>query len=343
MTDGPSPTSRPLRRALPWILGGALLLSLGLPSVAALPLVSIAPAVGVAHPLSTSENASINLTDQPSFSPAFLTFPAGTNVSLHLVNVGLYNHTFTLSKTPAGRLPSNSTPSEVYQFFGTNGTLANVSLAPGAQGWANLTFNSSEGFDSFEFASVVPYQFQAGMWGLLNLSSTTPGLELQENTTNSLTFAPNVLSASPTHYPIVVAVLVQNEGDFAHTFTLASQSNVTMSVSNYSQYLTQHPPLVDATVPSTPGGTVWANFTIPAPGVYQYICTVTGHFQNGMYGFFYVGVPVPPPPPVPSTAIIDAWILVGSAILLGIGVAITAAAAFGGRFPRSSAPPGHHP
>jgi uncharacterized cupredoxin-like copper-binding protein len=342
VTDGPSRTSRRRRRALPWFVGGILLLSIGLPTVAAIPLSSLVPEVGYAHPLSTGGNVTVNLTDQPSFTPAFLTFPAGASISVHLVNVGMYNHTFTLSKKPGAKLSPTLTPSGVYDFFNANGTLANVSLAPGAQGWANLTFNSSAGFDSFEFASVVPYQFQAGMWGFLNLSSTTPGLELSENTTNSFAFAPNVLSASPAHYPVVIAVLVSNEGDFAHTFTMGSQSNVTLSVSNYTQYLTQHPPLVNAAVPSSPGGTVWANFTVPAPGVYEYICTVTGHFQNGMFGFLYVGVPVPAPPPVPSTAIVDAWVLAGSAILLGIGIAFTAAAAFAGRFPPRSTPPGHH-
>ena len=342
MTEGRSRLSRPLRRALPWFIGGILLLSVGLPSAAAIPLASLGPRVGYAHALATSENITVNLTDRPSFSPQFLTFPAGTNISVHLVNVGEYNHTFTLSKTPGAKLSPTLTPSGVDAFFKANGTLANVSLGAGGQGWANLTFNSSAGFDSFEFASVVPYQFQAGMWGFLNLSSTTPGLELGENTTNSFAFIPNVLSATPAHFPVVIAVLVSNQGDFAHTFTMAPQANVTLSTSNYTQYLTQHPPLVNAPVPSVPGGTVWANFTIPGPGVYEYICTVTGHFQNGMFGFLYVGVPVPPPPPVPSTAIVDTWVLVGSAILLGIGVAFTAVAAFAGRFPPRSTPPSHH-
>lgn len=343
MTDGPSRAPRFRRRVVPWFVAAGLLVSVGLPSAAAFSLIPSASEVGFAHPLTSGESVTVNLTDRPSFSPQFLTFPAGSSVSLHLVNTGLYEHTFTLAKTPNVRLAPSLTPAGVYAFFAANGTLANVSLAPGAQGWANLTFNVSEGFDSFEFASVVPYQFQSGMWGLLNLSSTAPGLELSENTTDSLSFVPNVLSASPTRYPVVVAVLVRNEGTFGHTFTMAAQSNVSLSPTNFSQYFSTHPPLVNSAVPPLPGGTVWANFTVPGPGVYEYICEISGHFASGMYGFFYVGVPVPAPPPPPSTAIVDSWVLAGSAILLGIGVVVTAAAALAGRFPPRTHPPGHHP
>ena len=342
MTDRATRWPRGLRRALPWFVGGLLLASIGLPSVAALSLVPAAPEVGFAHPLNASENLTVNLTDRPSYSPQFLSVPAGSAVSLHLVNVGQFNHTFTLAKTPGARIPSNATPSEVDAFFATNGVLANVSLSPGTDGWANLTFNLSQGFDSFEFASVVPYQFGAGMWGLLNVTSQAAGLELSENTTDSLSFVPNVLSASPTHYPLVIAVLVTNEGSFGHTFTLAPQSNVTLQATNYSQYFTAHAPLVNQAIPALPGGAAWANFTITGPGIYQYICTVSGHFANGMYGFLYVGVPVPLPPPAPSTAIVEGWVLVGSAVLLGIGVVLTAVAAISGRFPSRPNSPGGH-
>ena len=342
VTDGSSRVPRILRRALPWFVGGLLLASIGVPSVAGLSLLPVAPEVGVAHPLQSAENVTMNLTDRPSFSPQFLTVPAGDSVSLHLVNTGSYAHTFTLTKTSGARLSSTLSPPQVYAFFTANGTLANVSLAAGAEGWANLTFNASEGFDSFEFASVVPYQFQSGMWGFLNISSQVPGLALSENTTDSLSFVPNVLSASPSHFPVVIAVLVRNEGTFGHTFTLAPQSNVSLSPTNFTAYFASHAPLVNSNVPAIPGGTAWANFTVPAPGVYQYICEVAGHFANGMYGFLYVGVPVPTPPPAPSTAIVEGWVLTGSAVLLGIGVVLTASAALFGRFPTRPNSPGGH-
>jgi plastocyanin len=183
------------------------------------------------------------------------------------------------------------------------------------------------------------------MWGLLNLSSTTPGLVLSENTTNTPGFLPDTLSATPGHYPIVIAVLVTNEGTLGHTFTLVPQSNVSLSPtgSNVTDYFAAHAPLVNANIPALTGGSGWANFTISHPGIYEYICEISGHFAAGMFGYLYVGIPVPPPPPAPSTAIVDGWVLAGSGILLGIGVIFVGAAALSGRFPPRKSEPGHHP
>ncbi len=345
MSDTPSARPPPsgFRRALPWLVAGLLLASIGLPSAAALGTVPSAPLIGYAHAVASTENLSINLTDQPSFSPRFSSAPAGTSVAIHLVNLGAYTHTFTLSSQPNVVLPPSWSPAELDAYFQTNGSLANVSLAPGASGWANLTFNASLGLSSFEFVSVVPYQFQAGMFGFLNLTSVGPGLALSENTTDGLLFVPNVLAAAPSHYPATIDVLVTNQGSFGHTFTLAPQSNVTLSPGNFTQYFQQHPPLVSVNVPSGGGSTVWANFTVTGPGVYQYICEIPGHFASGMDGFLYVGASPPPPPAVPSTAIVEGWVLAGSAALVAVGVVIALVASFTGRFPRApSSGGGHH-
>ncbi len=331
---------RPLRRALPFLVAALLVATIGLPSVAALGPIPVAPFVGHARPLAGPVALSVNLTDRPGYSPQFLSLPAGSNVSIHLDNVGNYTHTFTLVSKPDISLSPTLDPAGVYAFFRTNGSLANVSLAPGAEGWANLSFNASLGLSSFEFVSVVPYQFQAGMYGYLNLTSVGPGLLLSDNTTNSLSFVPNVLAAAPTHYPVNVDVLVTNlGGSFPHTFTLAPQTNVSLSPANFTQYFAQHPPLVRASVPIGAGSSVWANFTVAAPGVYEYICEVPGHFASGMFGFLYVGVTPTPPPPPPSTAVVESWVLAGSLGLLGIGVVLAVVASFSGRFPRA---PGSH-
>ena len=321
-------------------MAGLLLTTVGLPFAAALGSFPSAPSVGHARPLVSTLNVTMNLTDRPAFSPASLTAPAGSAVSIHLENVGNFTHTFTLCARADAVLSPSLTPAGVYAFFRTNGTLANVSLAAGTQGWANISFNASvAGPASFEFVSVVPYQFQAGMHGFLNLTSTGPGLELSENTTNAPGFVPDVLSAQPTHYPINLDVLVTNEGSLPHTFTVVPQSNVSLLPTNFTSYFSQHAPLVSANVPAAPGGTIWGNLTIVGPGIYQYICEVPGHFASGMYGYLYVGVAPPAVAAPPSTAIVDAWVLGGSAALLGIGVLLAVVATYTGRFPRR---PGSH-
>jgi len=331
----PSPhrPTRPLRKALPWVLAAVLLAGVGLPAVGgAFGHVPSIPPIGVARP-DASSSQTINMTDQPRYSPAFVSVAAGTSVTFHLVNLGAYPHTFTLLAHPNVVLNTSWTPTQVDQYVQQNGSLANVSVPSGTAANATVAFNSSTGFDSFEFLSVVPYQFQAGMLGFVNITSTAAGLTTSDNTTDSYSFVPDVLEASVTHYPFNLDVLVTNTGNLGHTFTVAAQSNYTLSPANFTQFFQSHPPLVSAVVPGGAGSSVWANFTVPGPGIYQYICEVPGHFASGMTGDLYVGITPPPPPAAPSTAVIQGWILVGSGVLLGIGITLAAVTAYMGRFP----------
>jgi uncharacterized cupredoxin-like copper-binding protein len=336
--------SGPLRRALPWLVAGLLLGTVGLPSAAAVGWLATAPQVGYAHPESGNNTTqTVNMTDAPGYTPSSVDGSAGGTLSVHLVNQGNYSHTFTLSNVPNLVLSPSLTPAQLDSFFAKNGSLANVSVAPGTAAWANVTFNSTLGGDSFEFVSLVPYQFQAGMSGFVNLSASGPGLQLSDNTTDQYQFIPSILSASISHYPQVVDVLVTNQGSLGHTYTVSSLSNYTLSPANFTQTFATNAPLVNAPVGSGAGSTVWANFTIRGPGVYQYICTVPGHFANGMTGFLYVDVPVPATPVAPSTAVVESWVLAGSAVLLGIGVLLAVVASYTGRFPSKAGGHGKHP
>jgi uncharacterized cupredoxin-like copper-binding protein len=332
--------SPPVRRALPWLVAALLVTTIGLPSAAAFGAIPAAPEVGYGHTLSGNASVKVNMTDAPAFSPRALNGSAGATLSIHLFNLGAYNHSFTLSKVPNVVLNPTWSPARLDAFFARNGSLANVSVAPGTNAWANVSFNASVGGDSFEFVSQVPYQFQAGMSGFVNLSASGPGIELMENTTDSPGFIPTVLATLPTHYPLIVDVLVTNLGNDGHTFTVSSLSNYTLLAGNFSQTFAQNAPLVNQAIPGGSGAQAWANFTVRAPGVYQYICTVAGHFAAGMTGLLYVGVPPPPPVQPPSTAIVETWVLIGSTVLLGIGVLVAVVASYTGRFPSRSA--GHH-
>ena len=334
--------SSPLRRALPWLLAALLLATVGLPSAAAIGRLPTLPMVGHAHPESGNSTALVNMTDAPAFAPRSVTATPGATLSVHLVNQGSYNHTFTVSKVPNVVLNSSWSPAELNAFFARNGSLANVSVSPGGSAWANITFNASVGGDSFEFVSVVPYQFQAGMWGFVNLTVTGPGLMLQESTTDSYQFVPAVLNVSVSHFPQVLDVLVTNTGSLSHTFTVSSLSNYTLSPANFTSTFATNAPLVSQPIGSGAGTTAWANFTVRDSGVYQYVCTIPGHFANGMTGFLYVNVPPPAGSAPPSTAIVDSWVLAGSAVLIGVGALVALIASYSGRFPTKPAEPGHH-
>jgi len=327
---------------MPWFLAAILCLSLGLPTAGALAHAPAAPIIGYGHPESGNVTTTVNLTDAPAFTPRSVSANSSATLAVHLVNQGDFNHTFTVSKVPGFVLNTSWSPSALNSFFAKNGSLANVSVAPGQSAWANLSFNASVGGDSFEFVSVVPYQFQAGMWGFINLTVSGPGTMLQENTTDSYAFVPDVLYVAPTHFPAVIDVLVTNTGSLGHTFTVSPLSNYTLSPANFSATFATNAPFVNAPVPSGAGSTVWGNFTVRAAGVYQYICTISGHFANGMTGDLYVGVTPPPPTPAPSTAIVDTWVLIGSGVLLGFGILVAAVASYVGRFPKTPGAPGKH-
>ncbi|MGD0718191.1 MAG: multicopper oxidase domain-containing protein [Thermoplasmata archaeon] len=336
----------PLRRALPWFVAGLLLAGIGVPGTAfAMNGFSGGPRVGEGHPIPLSggtQQVRIVMSDTPAYSPSAITANVSSNLSVDVVNNGSLAHTFTISPVTNFEIPKNWTPAQLDDFYTMEGALANVNVSAGQQVWANFSLNSSVAPGSYEFYSLIPYQFQAGMSGTI-LVQGGPGIALSENTTDGLMFVPNILSVTPTTYPVTVDVLVTNLGNDGHTFTISPLSNVTILPSNFTQFFQQHSPVANSQVPPGAGGTVWANFTIDAPGVYQYICTITGHFANGMTGELYVGVAVPPTPPSPSTAIVQVGILIGGAVLLGIGVAIVVLAAFTGRLPpKPKAPEGSH-
>lgn len=334
----------PLRRALPWFVAGILLAGIGLPGTAfAMSVLPAGPLVGAGHslPAGGTERVRVVMSDAPAYSPASITANVSSNLSVEVVNSGSIAHTFTVSPIANYAIPKNWTPGQLDRFYSIEGALANVNVSAGQEAWANISLNSSILPGAYEIYSLIPYQFQAGMSGTI-LVQGGPGELLSENTTDSLSFVPNVLSVSPSTYPVTLDVLVTNLGNDGHTFTMSPLSNVTLLPSNFTQFFQQHSPLTNSPVPSGAGSTVWANFTVYAPGVYQYICTITGHFANGMTGELYVGVPVPPAPPPPSTAIIQGWILVGVATLLGVGVAIVVIASFTGRVPPRPKPPEEH-
>ena len=320
--------------------GGILLLLLGTALTA-----GGAPPVGSAHPASvgpppggggTIVNLTVNLTDAPAFDPSTLEVPASAGVSLELANHGAFDHSFTLSTVSGHVLSPSLSPQALGAFFAANGSVANVTVAPGATAFVNFSLpTGASAGSSYEFVSVVPFQFQAGMRGFLNVTGAPsgPGLVFEEKATDQFQFLPAALGANPSAFPATIDVQVTNAGSAAHTWTIAAQPNVTLGFGNYSKYFADHPPA--ASVAFTAGGqTEWANFTVLKPGVYEYICTISGHFANGMYGFLYVGVPVPGNVTPPSTEIVQEGVLLGAGSLLGIGGLFALAGSFSGRFPR---------
>ncbi|MCI4368417.1 MAG: hypothetical protein L3K09_02495, partial [Thermoplasmata archaeon] len=288
-------------------------------------------------------NLSMNATDQPAFVPYGLSATAGAQVSLSIDNTGSFAHTFTLARQANFTIPVGWSPSQLTAYFQANGSLVDMALPPGKTTIVNFTVPSDAVGGSFEFVSTVAYQFQAGMHGQFNVTSTAggPTTELMVNATNGLLFDPGALSVAG---PGPVAILVTNLGSIPHTFTVAPQSNVTITPGNFTSYFAAHAPLANVNVPGSAGASVWANFTVPAKGIFEFICEIPGHFAAGMSGELYVGVAPPMAAAAPSTAIVMPAVLLGAGGLLGVGALLAVIASFTGRIPESApSEHGHHP
>jgi uncharacterized cupredoxin-like copper-binding protein len=321
------------------VLGSALLfLGGGLFAVATpLPTIEYArPSASGGNPGGSAQTVlSVNLTDSATFRPNALSAVAGSSVRLVLHNLGRYAHSFTLSSLANFTLNRSWTPAQLDAFFARNASL-NASLPP--QSFDNLTLSVAPSWagGSFEFASIVPYQFQAGMFGFLNVTAGGGGQSVSvsdQAAVAALSFVPDSIVVNATSFPVTIEVQVSNLGTGGHTWTLVAQPDVNLTPAGFAGYFQAHPPALRLNVPSTPGVDVTGNVTISARGSYQFLCEISGHFAAGMVGYLYVGVPAPRGIQAASTELVAGWALAGAGGILGIGAALSIAAAYVGRWP----------
>ena len=302
------------------------------------------PHVSAPAPVAPHVNLTITTNNTPAFVPNSIQATSGQNLTITLVNSGMYNHTFTLSPNGSETFPLNWSPAQLSDYFSTNKPIVSVPMPANSTTHVNISVNASMAGGRFEFVSLIPYQFQAGLYGFLTVSPPVSStLTFYVNASDSYRFISNTLDASSVaKYPVAIHVFFGTLGVLSHTFTLSPIPNYNLSSDNYSKFFAQHPPLVNIPAPSSAGTFNNGSFVISAPGYYEYICTIQGHFASGMFGFLYVGIPVVVPyVPVVSTALVETEILIGAGALLAIGVVLAVAAAVTGRFPPSK-PEGHH-
>ncbi|MCI4353026.1 MAG: hypothetical protein L3K14_06525 [Thermoplasmata archaeon] len=304
------------------------------------------PRVSVTPTIAPHVNLTINTSDVPAFVPNALHATSGQNLTIKLVNSGTFNHTFTLSRNGSETFPRNWTPAQLSAYFSAHVPLVNVSMPAQTSRFVNLSLNSTMAGGHFEFVSLIPYQFQAGLFGFLNVTPPVSAtLTFYVNATDTYTFVASHLDGSSvTKFPVAVNVFFGTLGVLSHTFTLSAIPNYNLGSLNSSTFFTQHPPLVNIAAPTSTGSYTNGSFVLNGPGAYEFICTIQGHFANGMFGFLYAGVPVPTPVVVAnlSTALVQTEVLIGGGALLGIGALLAAAAAISGRIPPAEGGAKHH-
>ena len=109
-------------------------------------------------------------------------------------------------------------------------------------------------------------------------------------------YSPPSLSQVPTDATITVTFTDQSQ--MAHTFTIIGKEGWVVPASYGTDQINQlaygHSPsaLENANV-SSYGAVNVTTFLSPGPGWYEFLCTVSGHFQLGMYGFIAFGMNLP--------------------------------------------------
>ncbi len=154
-----------------------------------------------------------------------------------------------------------------------------------------------------------------------SLSSTVDYVNLSANP--GLTWTPNHFVVYPGS---LVHLVVTQNSSFEHTFDLSSVANYTFpssdSSSDLATFFSTNPPLVNLTLGSgVLGHKYYANFTAPAVGTYEYVCSV--HFP-GMTGVMTSEIPAPsPPPPSGGSTPVLYWVAGGIvAVIVVIGVVV---------------------
>ncbi len=108
-------------------------------------------------------------------------------------------------------------------------------------------------------------------------------------------FQPATLEQVPTN--ATIAVTFTDTDNLPHSFTISSREGFVIPPSYTSTQLnslfTDYPPLFSS-LASGLGNVTTGTFQSPTlPGWYEFVCNVSGHFQNGMYGFIAFGENLP--------------------------------------------------
>jgi plastocyanin len=122
-------------------------------------------------------------------------------------------------------------------------------------------------------------------------------------TTGSITVAavkdygyqPDAFQEVPTNATITVTFT--DDDVLQHSFTISSREGFVIPTSytttQLDQLFTTYPALFSALVNAS-GDQVVGTFHSPStPGWYEFVCNVSGHFQDGMYGFIAFGEDLP--------------------------------------------------
>jgi len=109
-------------------------------------------------------------------------------------------------------------------------------------------------------------------------------------------YSPADLENVPTNANITVTFT--DRSTMEHTFTIIGKEGWVVPNDSSQEEIDElafghHPSALANVNVSGPGDVNHTNFISPGPGWYEFVCTVSGHFALGMYGFVAFGMNLP--------------------------------------------------
>ncbi|MFY9717183.1 MAG: hypothetical protein WAK40_04540 [Thermoplasmata archaeon] len=142
--------------------------------------------------------------------------------------------------------------------------------------------------------------------------------------TTTFSFTPNSVSNLPTGTSVSVVFTNGDSNLGIHTFTIIGCPNVyipragthAFDISRFINGTSCGAPLLNL-VPAAEG-TKTGSVSVATPGWYEFVCTESGHFQVGMYGFIGFGVIAPSNTSLTPGAGLAVFIIVGTIVTLTV-------------------------
>lgn len=148
---------------------------------------------------------------------------------------------------------------------------------------------------AFALLATAAVSFLPSHLAVAGAVQVATGSSIAETAVANFHFSPVEFVQVPANTTINVTFTNGDGSGLPHTFTILNRSEWVIPSSTSPSDLTS---LLSTwgnltSLRADKGQTVQASFSAPAPGWYEFVCAVAGHFQEGMYGFIAFGEDLP--------------------------------------------------
>ncbi len=98
-----------------------------------------------------------------------------SHISMEMIETSSLGHTWTLSPISNFSFNPNNMTSDLETFFAAHRPIVNIVPNPTPRATNFTNFTTPGTVVLYEFVCMVPWHFQAGMWGFLGINITPPG------------------------------------------------------------------------------------------------------------------------------------------------------------------------